>query len=116
MYYTLVHMPPTSLGNFELSVLLAVARLGDEAYGVRIRRDVNDRHRRDYAVGAIYTTLQRLEQKGLVRSRLSDPLPVRGGRARREYTVTAAGSRALSHARRVAAGLWTDLPLNAKPS
>jgi PadR family transcriptional regulator, regulatory protein PadR len=116
MYYILVHMAATSLGSFELVVLMAVARLGDDAYGVRIRRDVNIRHRRDCAVGAIYTTLQRLEQKGLVKSRLSAPLPVRGGRARREYAVTAAGSRALSHARRVAAGLWTDLPLGAKRS
>jgi PadR family transcriptional regulator, regulatory protein PadR len=116
MYYTLVYMPPASLGNFELSVLLAVARLGDDAYGVRIRRDVNARLHRDYAVGAIYTTLQRLEEKGLVRSRLSEPLPVRGGRARREYTVTAAGSRALSHARRLATGMWSDLPLDVKPS
>jgi PadR family transcriptional regulator PadR len=108
-------MSSASLGNFELSVLLAVARLGDNAYGVRIRHDVSERHGRDCAVGAIYTTLQRLEAKGFVHSRLSEPLPVRGGRSRREYTVTAGGSRALSHARQLAAGMWSDLPLDAQP-
>lgn len=98
--------------DFELAVLLSVSRLEDDAYGLRIRDDVSDLRAHDYAVGAIYTTLQRLEDKGLVRSRMSAPLPVRGGRARRVYIVTAAGSRALRDARSAAARLWS---LTMKP-
>ena len=101
--------PPTPLGPFELTVLLAVARLGDEAYGLAIRRDLAARTGRDHSVGAIYTTLGRLEEKGLVVSRMSDPLPVRGGRARREFRLTGQGERALREARRVSASLWAGL-------
>ena len=101
--------PPTPLGPFELTVLLAVARLGDEAYGLAIRRDLAARTERDHSVGAIYTTLGRLEEKGLVVSRMSDPLPVRGGRARREFRLTGAGERALREARRVSASLWAGV-------
>jgi DNA-binding PadR family transcriptional regulator len=101
-----------SLGTLELSVLLAVVRLGDEAYGLGVRRDVSERLRRDYSVGAIYTTLQRLEVKGLVRSRTTDPLPVRGGRSRRQFRVTAAGARAVREAQRVASSMWQGTPLS----
>jgi len=100
-------MQAPSLGEFELVVLLAVSRLGDDAYGLRIQRDVSAMRRREYAVGAIYTTLQRLEVKGLVVSSMSDPLPVRGGRSRRQYQLTAAGTRALRAARTLAARLWS---------
>ena len=107
LYYNVVHMQAPSLGEFELVVLLAVSRLGDDAYGLRIQRDVSAMRRREYAVGAIYTTLQRLEVKGLVVSSMSDPLPVRGGRSRRQYQLTAAGTRALRAARTLAARLWS---------
>ena len=106
LYYNIVHMTGTSLGDFELTVLLAVARLGDDAYGVRIRRDVNAMQRHEYAVGAIYTTLGRLETKRFVESTMSDPLPIRGGRSRRNYRVTAAGQRAIREARDHAARVW----------
>lgn len=101
--------PPPPLGPLELTVLLAVARIGDDAYGLAIRRDLAERTGRDYSVGAIYTTLTRLEEKGLVASRMTEPLPVRGGRARREFRLTAPGERALREARRVAASVWAGI-------
>ena len=102
-------MPRPSVGALELTILLAVARLGDDAHGLAIRRDVSARTRHDYSVGAVYTTLQRLEEKGFVSSRTTDPLPVRGGRARRQFKVTAAGRRAMRDAERVAASVWAGL-------
>lgn len=106
LFYKIVLMPTPTLGTLELAALLAVARLGDEAYGLAVRADLSERTGRDYSVGAVYTTLQRLEDKGFLRSRASDPLPVRGGRSRRHFRVTAAGSRALREAERNAAALW----------
>lgn len=107
-----------SLGSLELTTLAAVARLGDDAYGLAVRRDVSARTRHDYSVGAIYTTLQRLEAKGLVTSYATDPLPVRGGRSRRQFEITAPGRRALRDAQRVAASVWADLgaPIRPEPA
>ena len=103
-----------SLGALELTILLAVARLRDDAYGLAVRRDVSARLARDYSVGAVYTTLERLEAKGFVSSRMTDPLPSRGGRSRRQFKVTAAGRRAIHHAERVAKSVWAGIggPLN----
>ena len=98
-----------SIGALELTVLLSVVRLGNEAYGLAIRSDVSTRTKRDYSVGAVYTTLQRLQDKGLLTSKATDPLPVRGGRSRRQFTVTGAGRRAIRDAERVAASVWADL-------
>jgi DNA-binding PadR family transcriptional regulator len=92
--------------SLELTILLAVSRLGDDAYGLTVRDDISKRTGHDYSVGAVYTTLQRLEEKGLVVSRMSDPLPVRGGRARREFTLTGAGAKVLRDARRIASSVW----------
>ena len=89
----------TYLGEFEHLVLLAVLRLGAEAYAVPIRAEIEDRGGRSVARGALYTTLDRLEQKGLVRSRLGDALAERGGRARRYYSVSARGLASLRAAR-----------------
>jgi PadR family transcriptional regulator PadR len=99
----------TSLGTLELSALLAVARLGDAAYGLAVRQDLSDRAGREYSVGAIYTTLQRLEDKGLLTSRASEPLPIRGGRSRRHFRVTGAGARAIRDAERQAASMWAGV-------
>jgi DNA-binding PadR family transcriptional regulator len=85
------------LGEFELYVMLALARLGDDAYGIAIRRAIAERTGRDVAIGAVYATLSRLEEKGLVRHRLAPPQPVQGGRARKCFTLTAPGERALAH-------------------
>jgi PadR family transcriptional regulator, regulatory protein PadR len=105
--------PP--LGTLELAVLLAVARLRDEAYGLAVRRDLAARIGRDYSVGALYTTLQRLEDKGLLTSHLGEPLPVRGGRSRRQFTVSGAGARALREAERHAASIWAGVSTALRP-
>jgi DNA-binding PadR family transcriptional regulator len=98
-----------TLGTLELTTLLTVARLGDDAYGLAVRHDLSERAGRDYSVGAIYTTLQRLEDKGLLTSRMSEPLPVRGGRSRRHFRVTGAGARAIRDAERQAASMWAGV-------
>jgi PadR family transcriptional regulator, regulatory protein PadR len=108
-------MTADSLGTLELSVLLAVARLGDGAYGLAVRRDVSDRTGHDYSVGAVYTTLQRLEAKGMVSARTAGPLPVRGGRSRRQFKLTAPGRRALREAQRIAASVWAGLGVTFNP-
>lgn len=107
-------MKPT-LGTLELAALLAVARLADEAYGLTVRQDLSDRAGRDYSVGAIYTTLQRLETKGLLSSQASEPLPVRGGRSRRLFSVTGAGARAIRDAQQQAAAMWADIIIRTRP-
>lgn len=84
-----------NLGEFEQLILLAVLRLRDDAYGVTIRAELAARAGRTVAPGALYTALDRLESKGLITSRMSDPTPQRGGRAKRQVTVTATGREAL---------------------
>ena len=102
-------------GSLELAILLAVSRLGEAAYGLTVRDDISARTGHDYSVGAVYTTLQRLEEKRLVSSRISDPVPTRGGRSRREFRVTAAGEKVLRDARRVAASVWGGVRVNHRP-
>lgn len=85
------------LGEFELYVMLALAQLGPEAYGIAIRQEIERRTGRDVAIGAVYATLVRLEEKGYVRHELSEPLPIQGGRARKCFVLTPSGDRALSH-------------------
>ena len=86
------------LGEFEIYVMLALAHVGADAYGVTIRQEIERRTGRDVAIGAVYATLGRLEDKGLVQHELSAPLPVQGGRARKHYRLTREGDRALAHA------------------
>ena len=88
------------LGEFEQLVLLAVLRLGRDAYGASISIEIETRSGRDVSVAAVHTTLSRLEQKGLTRSRLGDPTPQRGGKRKRLYEVTPVGVRALQHSMR----------------
>ena len=95
--------------------MLAVARLAESAYGLAIRRDLAERTGRDHSVGAVYTTLQRLEDKGFLTSRASEPLPVRGGRSRRYFKLTGAGARALRDAERQAASLWAGFGITIRP-
>jgi PadR family transcriptional regulator PadR len=97
------------LGEFEQIVLLAVLRLADDAYGVPIRRDIARRTRRDLTVGSLYSTLDRLESKGLLRSRTGDPTPERGGRSKRYFHVTAAGLRMLRESRQAINAMWEGL-------
>ncbi len=97
------------LGTFEQAVLLAVWRLGTEGYGRRILNDVQERLERDVAAGAVYATLDRLESKGLVTSKLAPGTPQRGGRARRYYALTAAGVRALNASKTASENIWRGL-------
>ena len=79
------------LGEFEYLLLSAAAKLGEDAYGAAIRREIEDATKRRCAVGALYTTLDRLEAKGLVKTWMGDPTPQRGGRPKRMVHVTAEG-------------------------
>ena len=97
------------LGAFEQAVLLAIVRLGDDAYGRAILNEVQERLGRDVAAGAAHATLERLEKKRLVTSRLGSGTPVRAGRARRYYRLQPAGVRALNDARAVVDTLWRGL-------
>lgn len=99
-------MKKLKVGSLELTVLNSVARLGEQAYGLGVRHDVSALLGHDYSVGAIYTTLDRLEKHGLLRSSTTPPLPVRGGRARRQFRLSAAGRKALREAEQLAARMW----------
>ena len=87
------------LGQFEEITLLALMALGENAYGVTIRRKISEAAERDVSIGAVYTTLERLERKGYVSSRLGEPLAERGGRAKRYFRIEAPGARALNQTR-----------------
>src|SRR5215218_1918801 len=103
--------PAVNPGELEELILLAILRLGDEAYGVTIRAELAQCAGRSVAPGALYTALERLESKGLIVSRMSDPTPQRGGRAKRYVTVTAAGREALTRARQAYERLLDGLDL-----
>ncbi len=97
------------LGELEQLILLVVLRLGEGAYGNPIREQLREAAGRRLARGAMYTALERLEQKGCLRSTMGEPLPERGGRPRRYFTVTATGRGGLRQSRRVLLGLWDGL-------
>ena len=102
-------MPDIYLGELEQIVLLAILRLGDEAYAVPILEQIQQQTGRRVARGALYTALDRLESKGCLRSRLGEPLAERGGRARRYFTLTPAAVRALKASRQALLRLWSGL-------
>jgi DNA-binding PadR family transcriptional regulator len=83
-----------TLGEFEYLMLTAAARLGEDAYGVAIRQEIEHATGRPCSLGALYTTLDRLEAKGFVTTRMGDPTPQRGGRPKRMVRITAKGTRA----------------------
>jgi DNA-binding PadR family transcriptional regulator len=97
------------LGELEQIVLLAVLRLGDDAYGVPVRIEIERRTGRTLTVGALYRTLDRLEHKGYVTSAFSDPRPERGGRSKRYFTITPLGVRTLRASREALAAMWEGL-------
>lgn len=98
---------PDSLGQFEQLVLTAILTLGEDAYGVSIHAKAQELAKpKSVSLGAIYVTLDRLEDKGLVSSRLSDPTPERGGRAKRCYRLEAPGERALQESAVTAKRIW----------
>src|SRR4051812_41756093 len=84
------------LGEFEHIVVLALMRLGDRAYGVTVRQEIELRAGREVSIGAIYATLDRLEAKGYVKSRVGEPTPERGGRSKRFFRVTPKGVAAVN--------------------
>ena len=94
------------LGEFEQMVLLAVHRQGSSGYGVSIRREIEECAGREVTIGAVYATLDRLEQKGYVDSRAGEATPTRGGRARKHFLLTPDGAAALRTARAMMDGLW----------
>lgn len=94
------------LGEFEQLVLLAVMRLGPESYGVTIREEIEARSGRDVSLGAIYPTLDQLEQKGYVKSFTGEPTGERGGRSKRHFVLQPAGDDALRTSWRILTSLW----------
>lgn len=99
------------LGEWEQIVLLAALRLGKNAYGVPIRREIEKRTKRPTSVGALYSTLDRLEAKGYVRSWVGDPTPERGGRSKRYFRVEPLGLKALERSRETLVTMWDGLDL-----
>ena len=97
------------LGEFEQMVLLAVLHLEDAAYGAPIQEEIEQRAGLLRTISSIYVTLVRLQDKGLVTSELGDPTPVRGGKAKRIFTVTPAGSEALGKSRRAMNRMWDGI-------
>ena len=97
---------PEYLGEFEQVVLLAVLRLGKGAYGVPIRREIEGRTGRGVSVGALYSTLDRLESKGYLLSWFGEATPQRGGRSKRHFEVLAAGSEALARSKNMLDRMW----------
>jgi PadR family transcriptional regulator PadR len=95
----------------ELMVLLAVVRLGEDAYGVPISKELLILAKREVALGSIYAALDRMEQKAFVTSSLGDPTPERGGRAKRYFRATPTGLRALRMTRTALTNLWDGIPL-----
>jgi PadR family transcriptional regulator PadR len=94
------------LGDLEELVLLAVLRLGPDADGASVRRELEDAASRVVSVSTVYVTLTRLEEKGFAESRMGDPTPERGGKARRLYAVTAEGFERVEAVREVRARMW----------
>lgn len=99
-----------NLSNFELMVMLVLIRLGDEAYGVPISKEIANQSGRDVPVGSVYATLERLGEKGLVESEIGEPTPERGGRAKRYFAVTGKGLRVIRQTQRTLVNLWKVLP------
>ncbi len=104
------------LGEFEQVVLLAVHRLGDDAYGVTVRREITERVGRQVSIGAVYATVNRLSDKGYLESYGTDPVPIRGGRARRNFRLTARGAIALQATRDMLGAMWEGVDLDRDPS
>lgn len=105
------------LTDFELMVVLAVLRVRDDAYGVSIAREIEQTGGRPVTHAAVYIALDRLSQQGLVRSRLGEPTPERGGRAKKLFVVTPAGLRAIRRTQAAFMALWKGIPeLKGRPA
>jgi PadR family transcriptional regulator PadR len=105
-------MSRESLGHFELLVLLALIRQGEEAYGVPIAHTIEHSTGKPVILASVYNTLERLEEKGLVRSTIGRPTPERGGRAKRYFSMTTAGLREVRAAKQALTVLWRGIPVH----
>ncbi len=105
-------MSRESLGHFELLVLLALLRVGDEAYGVPIADAISQSTGKRVILASVYNTLERLEEKGFVNSTVGQPTPERGGRAKRYYSITTAGLREVRNAKKALTVLWRGIPVH----
>ena len=105
-------MSRESLGHFELLVMLALLRQGDEAYGVPIADAIAQSTGKQVILASVYNTLERLEQKGLVRSTLGQPTPERGGRAKRYFSITTAGLSEVRAVKKALTVLWRGIPVH----
>jgi DNA-binding PadR family transcriptional regulator len=108
--------PPEYVGEFEQLVLLALLRLGRDGYGATIRTEIEARAGRRVSISAVYTTLERLERKGLVRSRIGAPTPQRGGKRKRHFELLPPGLRALRHSHRTLKAMTDGLEGLLEPS
>jgi PadR family transcriptional regulator PadR len=116
MFYIVEHMDTKqgSLGEFEQLILLGLFRLGDTAYGATIHQEVQKRAGRDASISAVYTTLERLEEKGLVTSRIGEPTKKRGGRRKKYYVLEPKGADALARSYREFRGMIAGLEARLK--
>jgi DNA-binding PadR family transcriptional regulator len=99
-----------SLGSADLTILLVLMRLGDEAYGVTIAREIEETTRRPVALASVYATLDRLVERRMAVSELGEPTAERGGRAKKYFKITGKGVRAVRSAKQSLVRLWKDLP------
>jgi len=103
-------MKGTYLGEFEEIVLLAVGILGDDAYGVSIRKEIEMQSGRDVNIGAVHTVVHRLEAKGFLKSKFGESTDIRGGKRKRLFLLTAAGLKTLNGSRELRSHMWSQLP------
>ncbi|HLT79805.1 MAG TPA: helix-turn-helix transcriptional regulator [Cyclobacteriaceae bacterium] len=103
-------MKKTKLGEFEELVLLTVAVLQEEAYGVEIKRELERRMRQRLSVGSVQSALKRLEDKGFLKSELGEATHKRGGKRKRIYTITRYAQKVLAELKEIRAGLWESIP------
>jgi DNA-binding PadR family transcriptional regulator len=100
----------THFGDLELLVMLALVRLDQNAYGVSIAREIAETGKRRVALGSVYAALERLEERGLVKSTLGEATPERGGRAKRYFQITGLGLRELQATRKALISMWQNIP------
>jgi len=103
------------LGEFEELVLLTIASLNEEAYGVAIQQDIEKRAKRTISIGALHSTITRLEEKGFLKSRMGDPTQERGGRRKRIFKITREGKVALNNCKALRDELWSLSKINLSP-
>lgn len=98
------------IGEFEELVLLAIAILNDEAYGVAIKQEITERTGRKVSIGALQTAFKRMEEKGFVTSKFGDSTAIRGGKRKKYYVITATGAKVLQEARELRMNMWDAIP------